>query len=226
MPKTSLSLPASWEPVLGAERNETYFQDLSAFLDEERKNHEVFPPEEEVFSALELTPYDAVKVVLIGQDPYHDNGQAHGLCFSVKKGVKPPPSLMNMFRELESDLGIPVASHGCLEAWAKQGMLMLNAVLTVRAHEPNSHKNKGWEQLTDAVIRAVNRRSDPVVFALWGAYAQKKGKIVDEKRHTVLRNAHPSPLSMKQFMGSKPFSAINAALARAKKAPIDWRLPE
>lgn len=226
MPKTSLSLPAAWEPVLGAERNEPYFQELSAFLDVERKDHEVFPPDEEVFSALELTPYDAVKVVLIGQDPYHDNGQAHGLCFSVKKGVKPPPSLMNMFRELESDLGIPVASHGCLEAWAKQGVLMLNAVLTVRAHEPNSHKNKGWERFTDAVIRAVNRRPDPVVFALWGAYAQKKGKIVDEKRHTVLRNAHPSPLSMKQFMGSKPFSAINAALARASKAPIDWRLPE
>jgi uracil-DNA glycosylase len=220
------TLPPSWHARIGAELDEPYFEELSAFVREERASHEVFPPEDEVLTALALTPFDAVSVVLLGQDPYHDVGQAHGLCFSVKRGVKPPPSLMNMFRELKSDLGIPVPGHGNLEAWAKQGVLMLNAVLTVRAHEPNSHKGRGWERFTDAVIRAVNSRPDPVVFALWGAHAQKKGKIVDEKRHVVLRGAHPSPLSAKQFFGSRPFSAINAALEKHGKRPIDWHLPD
>ncbi len=221
----ALKLPPSWQSKIGAELTAPYFQELSELLREERAKHEVFPPEDEVFTAFELAPFDRVKVVLLGQDPYHDVGQAHGLCFSVKRGVKPPPSLMNMFRELKADLGIPIAGHGFLEAWAKQGVLMLNAVLTVRAHQANSHKDRGWERFTDAVIRAVNSRPDPVVFALWGGYAQKKGKIVDEKRHVVLKGAHPSPLSVKQFMGSKPFSAINAALEKHGKTPIDWRLP-
>lgn len=218
-------LPVSWRSKIGAELDAPYFNELLAFVANERAAHEVFPPEDEVFTAFELTPLDEVKVVLIGQDPYHDVGQAHGLCFSVKKDIKPPPSLMNMFKELKSDLGIPIPEHGYLEAWARQGVLMLNAVLTVRAHAPNSHKGKGWEQFTDAVIRAVNDRSDPVVFALWGGHAQKKGKLVDAARHVVLKAAHPSPLSAKQFMGSKPFSAINAALERDGKASIDWRLP-
>jgi uracil-DNA glycosylase len=217
-------LPASWRAKLGAELAEPYFRDLSAFLATERAEHEVFPPEDEVFTALELTPFHKVRVVLLGQDPYHDAGQAHGLCFSVKQGVKPPPSLVNMFKELESDLGLPPPAHGCLEAWARQGVLLLNAVLTVRAHEPNSHKNKGWERFTDAVVRAVSARPDPVVFALWGGYAQKKGKIVDDARHTVLTAAHPSPLSARRFLGSRPFSAINAVLAQQGKAPIDWQL--
>ena len=219
-----MKLPASWQSKLGGELVAPYFRDLSAFLANERATHEVFPPQDEVFTALQLTPFQKVNVVLLGQDPYHDHGQAHGLCFSVKKGVKPPPSLMNMFKELQSDLGIPPPSHGCLVAWAKQGILMLNAVLTVRAHEPNSHKNQGWERFTDAIVRAVNDRPDPVVFALWGGYAQKKGKIVDGARHVILKAAHPSPLSAKQFLGSKPFSAINAALEEHGKAPIDWRI--
>lgn len=217
-------LPESWRSKIGAELDAPYFQELLAFVAKERVTHEVFPPEDEVFTAFELTPFDQVKVVLIGQDPYHDVGQAHGLCFSVKRGVKPPPSLMNMFKELKSDLGIPIPEHGYLAAWARQGILMLNAVLTVRAHAPNSHKGRGWERFTDAAIGAVNGRPDPVVFALWGGYAQKKGKIVDAARHVVLKAAHPSPLSAKQFLGSKPFSAINAALERLGKAPIDWRL--
>jgi uracil-DNA glycosylase len=220
-----LSLPASWHERIGSELEKPYFRDLAGFLQGERKKHQVFPPEGEVFTAFELCPFDKVRVVLIGQDPYHDDDQAHGLCFSVKKGVKPPPSLVNMYKELKNDLGVPMATHGNLEAWARQGILMLNAVLTVRAHEPNSHKDKGWEKLTDAVIRALNERRDPAVFVLWGGYAQKKGSIVDGARHVVIKNAHPSPLSAKLFMGSKPFSAINKALAKLGKEPIDWSLP-
>jgi uracil-DNA glycosylase len=221
----STLLPAPWRARLAAELSAPYLRDLEAFLASERDKHEIFPPQAEVFTAFELVAYDDVKVVLLGQDPYHDVGQAHGLCFSVKPGIKSPPSLKNMFKELQTDLGVPVAAHGCLEAWAKQGILMLNAVLTVRAHAANSHKDKGWERFTDAVIRALNDRADPVVFALWGGYAQKKGKIVDATKHVVLTNAHPSPLSAKLFMGSKPFSAIDAALERLGKQPIDWRLP-
>jgi uracil-DNA glycosylase len=220
-----MTLPVSWRDRLGAELEKPYFRELASFVQDERKRHEVFPPEGEVFTAFELCPFDKVKVVLIGQDPYHDVGQAHGLCFSVKRGVKPPPSLVNMYKELYTDLGVPIPSHGNLEAWARQGILMLNAVLTVRAHEPNSHKDRGWEKFTDAVIRAVNDRRDPAVFVLWGGYAQKKGQIVDTSRHIVIKNAHPSPLSAKQFMGSKPFSAINNALRKLGKEPIDWRNP-
>lgn len=220
-------LPGAWADVLAEETRKPYWAELSRFVAEERKSGPVFPPPDEVFAALELTPYEDVKVVLLGQDPYHDDGQAHGLCFSVRPGVPPPPSLVNMFKELQSDVGLRAPSHGNLVRWARQGVLLLNAVLTVRAHSPNSHKNRGWETFTDAVLRKVAERSDRIVFALWGAYAQKKAKLVDTSRHTVLTAAHPSPLSARNgFFGSRPFSAINDALQRAGKSPIDWQLPE
>ncbi|NUP47173.1 MAG: uracil-DNA glycosylase [Catenulispora sp.] len=218
-------IPASWAPVLAAETEQPYFADLEAFLKTERAEHQVFPPEDEVFAALNATPYEDVKVVLIGQDPYHDDGQAHGMCFSVRPGVRIPPSLRNMYKELESDLGIPPVGHGYLQAWADQGVLLLNTVLTVRAHEPASHKDRGWEKFTDAVIKDVSAREKPVVFVLWGAHAKKKAKLIDTSRHAIVQGAHPSPLSAKLFFGSKPFSAVNDALAGFGQEPIDWRLP-
>jgi len=219
-------IPESWRDVLDEETSKPYYAELGRFLAAERRSGDVFPPSEEVFAALELTPYDDVKVVLLGQDPYHDDGQAHGLCFSVRPPVSPPPSLVNMFKELVTDVGFRTPNNGSLIPWARQGVLLLNAVLTVRAHTPNSHKNQGWETFTDAVLRKVAERRDPVVFVLWGAYAQKKAKLIDTSRHTVLQAAHPSPLSARAgFFGSKQFSAINDALARMSKAPIDWQLP-
>jgi uracil-DNA glycosylase len=221
----TLALPPSWQEVLGVELEKEYFRELGAFVAKERKAGTVFPPEDQVFSAFEHTPYPAVKVLLLGQDPYHDEGQAHGLCFSVKPPAKPPPSLKNIFKELLGDLAVDVhTAGGDLTPWARQGVLLLNAVLTVAAHEPNSHKDKGWEPFTDAVIARVNERPDRVVFGLWGAYARKKAKLVDASRHTVIEGAHPSPLSAKKFFGSKPFSAINDALRAAGKTSIDWRL--
>ena len=219
-------LPASWQTALAPEFEKPYFHELEKFVDGERKKHQVFPPEDDVFNAFKAAPFDKVKVVLLGQDPYHDDGQAHGMCFSVRPGVKPPPSLVNMFKELKDDLGCKVPNNGYLEPWAKQGVLLLNAVLTVRAHEPNSHKDKGWEKVTDAAIKALNDRADPVVFLLWGAYAQKKGKLIDTKKHRVITGAHPSPLSMKKFMGSKPYSAVNKALRDLGKEPVDWQIPD
>jgi uracil-DNA glycosylase len=217
-------LPADWHPLLGADLESDWFRSLWGFVTAERAAGPVFPPEEAVFNALALAPYSAVKLVLLGQDPYHDDQQAHGLCFSVPRGVRPPPSLKNMFKELQSDLGVAPPDHGCLEAWARQGVLLLNAVLTVRAHEPNSHKDRGWEKFTDLVIDELNQRPTPVVFALWGAYAQKKGRRIDPSRHRVLKAAHPSPLSAKQFLGSRPFSAIDGALAEVGHPSIDWSL--
>jgi uracil-DNA glycosylase len=219
-------IPASWAPVLAAETEQPYFADLEAFLKTERAEHQVFPPEDEVFAALEATPYEDVKVVLIGQDPYHDDGQAHGMCFSVRPGVRIPPSLRNMYKELETDLGVAPVKHGYLKAWADQGVLLLNTVLTVRAHEPASHKDRGWEKFTDAVIKDVSAREKPVVFVLWGAHAKKKAKLIDASRHAIVQGAHPSPLSAKLFFGSKPFSAVNEALAGFGQEPIDWQLPE
>lgn len=219
-------LPTSWRPLLAAELAEPYFAELAAFVAEERAAGEVFPPEDEVFSALELTPYDDVKVLVLGQDPYHGDGQAHGLSFSVKPGVAIPPSLRNMYKELHDDLGCATPSHGHLAHWAKQGVLMLNAVLTVRAHEANSHKNRGWERFTDAILRSVNAHPERVVFVLWGGYAKKKAKLVTGAQHLVLTSAHPSPLSAHRgFFGSRPFSRVNAALAEAGRAEIDWQVP-
>jgi uracil-DNA glycosylase len=173
------------------------------------------------------TPYPDVRVLLLGQDPYHDEGQAHGLCFSVKRGTPPPPSLRNIFAELRDDLGCKIPNTGCLLPWAKQGVLLLNAVLTVRAHEPGSHKDKGWEKFTDAVIRKLNERKEPLVFVLWGAYARKKAAFIDQRRHTIVESAHPSPLSASTgFFGSRPFSKINAALQKYGYPEINWQLPD
>lgn len=220
-------IPKSWEKVIGQEFEKPYFQKLEAFVDREREEHTVYPPEPDVFNAFRHTPYDRVNVVLLGQDPYHDEGQAHGLCFSVRPGVKMPPSLVNIFRELHHDLGCTRPNNGYLVPWADQGILMLNAVLTVRAHEANSHKNKGWETFTDTAIRLVSAKPDPVVFVLWGAYAQKKIDLVDQSRHTILESAHPSPLSARHgFFGSEPFSRINRALRKAGKPEIDWQIPD
>ncbi len=218
------TLPGDWHDVLGPTLQTPWFRELWSFVAAERAAGQVFPPTDEVFSAFAHTPYSQVRLVLIGQDPYHDDGQAHGLCFSVKHGVPAPPSLKNMFKELQTDLGIAPPNHGNLEGWARQGVLLLNAVLTVRAHTPNSHKDRGWEKFTDEVIAALDRRPEPIVFALWGNYAQKKGKRINSSKHIVVSGAHPSPLSAKKFFGSKPFSAIDAALAQCGHAPIDWRL--
>lgn len=221
----NIQLPSSWQAVLAEEFHKPYFGKLQDFLAEDRLSYTIYPPEENVFSAFDLTPYEQVNVLLLGQDPYHDQNQAHGLCFSVKPGIKPPPSLVNIFKELKADLGFDIPNHGYLVQWAKQGMLMLNAVLTVRAHTPNSHKNHGWEIFTDAVISKVNQKKDPVVFVLWGGYAQKKLKLIDTNRHKVIQSAHPSPLSARNgFFGSKPFSAINSALGAWGKPEIDWEL--
>src|SRR5262245_25246258 len=219
-------LPKDWRSILSAEFDKPYFKELREFVEGERAKHTIFPPEEDVFSAFRATPFDKVKVLLLGQDPYHGEGQAHGMCFSVRPGVRPPPSLVNMFRELHTDIGCKVPNHGCLETWAERGVMLLNAVLTVRAHEPNSHKDRGWEKFTDAVIKALNDRKKPVVFALWGAYAQKKAKLVTNEQHRVQKAAHPSPLSAAKFLGSKPYSAINAALAEVGQTPIDWQIPD
>ena len=219
-------LPPSWQAVLAEEFTKPYFKDLQEFVGSERRKHTVYPPEEDVFNAFRYTPYDQAKVLLLGQDPYHGAGQAHGLCFSVRPGVKPPPSLMNIFKELQHDIGCQIPNNGCLIPWAKQGVMLLNAVLTVRAGEPNSHKDKGWEKFTDAAIRALAAKDTPVVFMLWGAYAQKKKKLIDAKHNPILTAAHPSPLSMAKFFGSKPFSAVNRALEGLGEKPIDWQIPD
>ena len=220
-------METSWRPILIEETRKPYFKTLRQFVADERKRHPVFPPEDDVFAALHLTPYEKVSVLILGQDPYHDDGQAHGLCFSVRPGVAMPPSLLNIFKELEADLGCKMPNNGCLTHWAEQGVLLLNAVLTVQAHQANSHKDKGWETFTDAVISAVNAKPDPVVFVLWGAYARKKIALIDRSRHIVIESPHPSPLSAHRgFFGSRPFSKINAALRSLGKPEIDWQIPD
>lgn len=221
-------LPPSWQPLLADELRKPYFQTLQQFVDEERRQHTVYPPEPDVFNALALTPYEQVNVLLLGQDPYPNPNQAHGLAFSVRPGIKPPASLRNIFTELHNDLGVPIPkNNGSLVPWAKQGVLLLNTVLTVRAGEPLSHRGKGWEMFTDAIINAVGHKKDPVVFALWGGQAQKKRPLIDEGRHAIITAAHPSPLSAHQgFFGSKPFSRINAALRESGKPEIDWRIDD
>jgi len=220
-------METSWRPVLLAETEEPYWKELQQFVRAERKKHTVYPPDKEVFGALHLTPYEKVSVLVLGQDPYHGPRQAHGLCFSVRPGIEPPPSLVNIFKELHDDLGCKIPNHGNLEHWARQGVLLLNAVLTVRAGQPTSHKGKGWETFTDAIIRAVNGKPDRVVFVLWGAYARAKARFVDASRHVIVQTAHPSPLSASNgFFGSRPFSKINAALQAAGKPEIDWQIPD
>ncbi|HEY0017915.1 MAG TPA: uracil-DNA glycosylase [Longimicrobium sp.] len=221
-----LPLPRSWQAHVGAELEKPYFHALREFVDDERRRATVYPPEGEVFTALERTPYDRVKVMILGQDPYHGPGQAHGLAFSVRPGVRPPPSLANIFKELKTEMGCPVPKNGSLVPWAEQGVLLLNAVLTVREGEPNSHKGKGWETFTDAVIRALAARPDPVVFVLWGGYAAKKEALIGAP-HFIHKSAHPSPLSAKRgFFGSTPFTIINRELQRAGHSPVEWCLAD
>ncbi|WP_020555302.1 uracil-DNA glycosylase [Embleya scabrispora] len=219
------TLPESWQPVLAEELAKPYYAELTAYVDAERKEHQIFPPEDEVFAALEATPYDDVRVFIVGQDPYHDDNQAHGMCFSVRPEVKIPPSLRNIYKEMHADIGLPIPDNGYLMPWAQQGVLLMNTVLTVRAHEAASHKGRGWEKFTDAVIKAVSDRDKPVVFVLWGGHAKKKAALIDTAKHTIVQGAHPSPLSAKLFHGSKPFSQIDAALAAMGHKAIDWTIP-
>ena len=219
-------LPESWKTRLGGEFQKEYMQRLKKFLlVEKQKGKVIFPKGPQYFAALNLTPFEKVKVVILGQDPYHGPGQAHGLCFSVQNGVPPPPSLQNIFKELQSDLGLEIPEQGCLENWAKQGVLLLNSVLTVEQHKAASHQKQGWEEFTDAVIHHLNVERQNLVFILWGSYAQKKGALIDRKRHLVIESPHPSPLSSyRGFFGSKPFSKINKYLQEHSQEPIDWKL--
>jgi uracil-DNA glycosylase len=217
----------SWQPVLIEETRKPYFKALNEFVAEQREKVTVFPPEAEVFAALNLTPIEKVRVLILGQDPYHDHHQAHGLCFSVRQGIATPPSLLNIFKELQSDLGCKIPNNGDLTPWAEQGVLLLNTVLTVQAHQANSHQNKGWEIFTDAVIRAVNAKTDSVVFVRWGANARRKINLIDSHRHCVIESPHPSPLSAyRGFFGSRPFSKINAALLAKGNSEIKWQIPD
>lgn len=221
-----LKLDPSWAEPLANEFTSPYMQELKAFLQHEKNAGKViFPRGGEYFRALDLTPLDQVRVVIIGQDPYHGDGQAHGLCFSVREGVRIPPSLVNIYKELQSDLGIPPAPHGFLESWAKQGVLMLNAVLSVERGLAASHQGRGWERFTDAIIRRVNALDQPVVFMLWGSYAQKKAAFVDPSKHLILKAPHPSPLSAHRgFLGCKHFSQANAFLRAHGRGEIDWAI--
>lgn len=217
----------NWKPILEKASEADSYKELKQFLKSEYASETVFPPKENVWQAFEWTPYDKVKTVILGQDPYHGENQAHGLSFSVTPEVSIPPSLRNIYKELESDLGIPPVSHGYLKKWAEEGVLLLNTVLTVRKGMAQSHQKKGWEDLTDSVIRALNERSKPVVFILWGSSAKAKRKMIDETKHVVITSVHPSPLSSyRGFFGSKPFSRTNEALIEMGEDPIDWKLPE
>jgi len=217
-------MTTDWNPLLRGEFEKPYWKELQSFVRHERELHTVYPAHDEVFAALHRTPYADVKVLILGQDPYHGPGQAHGLCFSVQHGVAVPPSLANIFKELRDDLGVKPPGHGNLQPWASRGVLLLNATLTVRAGQAASHQGRGWETFTDQVIRAVNDKPF-VVFVLWGAYARKKKSLIDTTRHAVIESAHPSPLSAHNgFFGSRPFSRVNAALRDAGLSDIDWRL--
>lgn len=226
MSENRVKLEPSWKERIGAYLERPEMQALSAFLRAEKQHGKViYPPGPEIFAAFDHTPFDKVRVVILGQDPYHGPGQAHGLCFSVRPGVPPPPSLQNIFKEIQRDLGIPPPDHGCLTPWANRGVLLLNAVLTVERGLAASHQGKGWEGFTDAAIDALNREREGLVFLLWGSYAQRKGQLIDGHRHCVLRSVHPSPLSAHRgFLGCGHFSAANRYLEAHGQAPIDWSL--
>jgi len=223
-----VAIHPSWQKRLGSEFDKTYMNDLRQFLKKQYASGKtIYPAKDKYFSAFNLTPFEKVKVVILGQDPYHGEGQAHGLCFSVPAKQKTPPSLVNIYKELKSDLNITPVKHGNLEHWAKQGVLLLNSVLTVEDSKAASHQGKGWEQFTDQVVRELNEGREHLVFILWGSYAQKKAAFVDRKRHFVIESPHPSPLSAHRgFLGSKPFSKANAYLQSQGLTPIDWQLPE
>lgn len=224
--KIDPKIDPSWKEVLIEEFSADYFKELKAFLTKEKESGvSVYPPGPEIFSAFNLTPFDKVKVVLLGQDPYHGKNQAHGLSFSVKKGITPPPSLKNIFKELHADLGLPIPESGDLTKWAEQGVFLLNAILTVQAKKPASHQKKGWEKFTDAVIKTISDKKEGVIFILWGKFAQSKEELIDKDKHYVLKAAHPSPYSAdKGFFSSKPFSKVNSLLNKIGKKPIDWDL--
>lgn len=216
-------LKNDWKEALDPEFQKPYYKELRSFLIQEYQTRQIFPPMHDIFNALHYTPLSRVRVMILGQDPYHDVNQAHGLCFSVLPGQQPPPSLQNIYKELHDDLGCPIPNHGYLKKWADQGVLLLNTVLTVRAHQANSHQNKGWEQFTDAVIEAVNRQQRPVVYLLWGKPAQSKQAMLTNHSHLILRAPHPSPLSAyRGFFGSKPFSQANEFLEKRGAGTIDW----
>lgn len=219
-------IPESWRKHLGGEREKPYFKQLENFVADEQEHHTIFPPEEKIFTALKLTSYEDTRVLMLGQDPYIRPKQAHGLAFSVEdKSQTIPPSLRNIYKELKDDIGVAAPHYANLTTWAKQGILMLNVVLTVRAGESNSHKNKGWETFTDEIIRIVNGKNEPVVFVLWGKPAQKKIPLIDAAKHEIVQGAHPSPLA-RGFLGSRPFSKIDEALRAANRGEIDWRIPD
>ena len=224
---SAIKLEQGWLNELGEEFEKPYMTDLKAFLQAEKNNGKViYPPGSLWFNAFNTTPFKRVKVVILGQDPYHGPNQAHGLCFSVLPGVRIPPSLVNIYKEIQDDLGIPPAPHGCLSHWAEQGVLLLNATLTVEQGNAGSHQGKGWEQFTDAAIRALNEDREHLVFMLWGSYAQKKGAVIDRERHLVLRAPHPSPLSAHRgFFGCRHFSRANQYLEQTGQTPIDWSVP-
>jgi uracil-DNA glycosylase len=219
------ALDPTWQAALADEFKKPYFQELGAFVKEERQKATVYPPPNQLFTAFRSTPYDKANVVILGQDPYHGEGQAHGLSFSVLPGVPPPPSLKNIYKELEQDVGFRKPKHGYLMAWAEQGVFLLNSVLTVRAQQPGSHRDRGWETFTDKVIETLNAREAPVVFVLWGRYAREKIRLIDTNKHAVLESAHPSPMSAHNgFFGSKPFSQVNAYLESLGHPQVDWQL--
>lgn len=225
-PAESVKIEEGWKAALYEEFAQPYFQQLKNFLVEEKQaGQTIYPPGKLIFNAFNKTPFDAVKVVIIGQDPYHGPGQAHGLCFSVPEGVKPPPSLKNIYKEMQTDVGITIPQHGNLIKWCEQGILMLNSMLTVRAHQAGSHKGKGWETFTTSVIRELNDQKSGLVFLLWGRYAQEKGVIIDTKKHHVLKAAHPSPFAAHNgFFGCKHFSTTNQLLIEQGKPAIDWQV--
>jgi uracil-DNA glycosylase len=225
---SNIKIEASWKNQLADEFCKPYMQKLKQFLQQEKQARKIiYPKGDHIFNAFNLTPFDEVKVVILGQDPYHGPNQAHGLCFSVMPGVNIPPSLLNIYKELKNDLNVQPVRHGCLESWAKQGVLLLNTVLTVEQGKAGSHQGKGWEQFTDQVIIKLNARQKRIIFVLWGKYAENKGKLIDQDRHTILKSAHPSPLSaFHGFFGSKHFSIINTLLAAEHIEPIHWQLPE
>jgi len=216
-----------WWPVLEPEFEQPYYSNLSSFINHEYQNENIHPDHDKIFEAFEWTSFDKTKVVILGQDPYHENHQAHGLSFSVMPGVKVPPSLRNIYKELDDDLGFAPVNHGYLESWARQGVLLLNTVLTVQDGVAFSHQGKGWEKLTDAAIIALSERTEPVIFVLWGKAAQDKIKLIDTMQNVVIKSAHPSPLSAyRGFFGSRPFSKVNAVLRQFDEKEIDWQLPE
>jgi uracil-DNA glycosylase len=223
MEKSDPKIEPAWLEVLRPEFDKPYFNELKAFLLDEKKLHRVYPPGNRIFAAFDFSPFDKVKVVILGQDPYHGDGQAHGLCFSVPDGIPLPPSLINIYKELNADLGVPIPSSGNLEKWARQGVLLLNATLTVRANQAGSHQRRGWENFTDEVIRQLSVHHSGLVFILWGSYAQAKEVLIDKSKHFVLKAVHPSPLSVyRGFFGCRHFSKTNELLIKTGKEPIDW----